>query len=53
MRIFVGEMANDTEVLGGALREAMAVEDKPSLIVLRSHIGWPSPHKTDYRRCSR
>ena len=25
----------------------MAVEDKPSLIVLRSHIGWPSPHLTD------
>ena len=25
----------------------MAVEDQPSLIVLRSHIGWPSPHLTD------
>jgi len=25
----------------------MAVEDRPSLIVLRSHIGWPSPHRTD------
>jgi transketolase len=43
----VGEIANDTVALEGAIREAMAVEDKPSLIVLRSHIGWPSPHKTD------
>ena len=25
----------------------MAVEDKPSLLVLRSHIGWPAPNKTD------
>ncbi len=44
---FIGEVANDTVALEHALREAMAVEDKPSLIVLRSHIGWPSPHKTD------
>ena len=40
-------MANDTDVLEAALRRAMAVEDRPSLIVLRSHIGWPSPHMTD------
>ena len=25
----------------------MAVEDKPSLIILRSHIGWPAPNLTD------
>jgi transketolase len=43
----LGEVANDTDVLEAALRRAMAVEDKPSLILLRSHIGWPSPHKTD------
>ena len=43
----VGEIANDTDALEAALRRAMAVEDKPSLIVLRSHIGWPSPHLTD------
>ncbi len=41
------EAANDTEVLEAALRRAMAEEDRPSLIVVRSHIGWPSPHKTD------
>ncbi|HUY21043.1 MAG TPA: transketolase [Acidimicrobiales bacterium] len=43
----VGEIANDTEALEAALRRAMAVDDKPSIITLRSHIGWPSPHKTD------
>jgi transketolase len=43
----LGEVANDRDRLEEALRSAMAVEDKPSLLVLRSHIGWPSPHRTD------
>jgi len=43
----IGEVANDTDALEGALRRAMAVDDRPSMITLRSHIGWPSPHKTD------
>jgi transketolase len=43
----VGEAANDVDGLDEALRRAMAEEDRPSLIVLRSHIGWPSPNKTD------
>ncbi|MGA2519519.1 MAG: transketolase [Acidimicrobiales bacterium] len=43
----IGEVANDTDALEAALRRAMAVEDRPSMITLRSHIGWPSPHKTD------
>ncbi len=43
----IGEVANDTDTLEAALRRAMAVEDKPSMILLRSHIGWPAPHKTD------
>ncbi len=43
----LGEVANDLDTLEGAIRGAMAVEDKPSLLLLRSHIGWPSPHKTD------
>ena len=43
----IGEVANDTTTLEAALRRAMAVEDRPSMIVLRSHIGWPSPHRTD------
>ncbi|HVT76351.1 MAG TPA: transketolase, partial [Acidimicrobiales bacterium] len=44
---YLGEIANDLDALEAALRRAMAVEDKPSMLVLRSHIGWPSPHKTD------
>ncbi len=43
----IGEVANDTEALEAALRRAIAVEDKPSLIVLRSHIGWPAPGIVD------
>ncbi len=43
----IGDVANDCDALEAALRSAMAVEDAPSLIVLRSHIGWPSPNRTD------
>src|SRR5579859_1375032 len=43
----LGEAANDVDTLESALRRSMAVEDRPSLLILRSHIGWPSPHKTD------
>ncbi len=43
----VGEAANDVDGLEEAVRRAMAEEDRPSLIILRSHIGWPSPNKTD------
>ncbi|HEY5252949.1 MAG TPA: transketolase [Acidimicrobiales bacterium] len=43
----IGEVANDTEALEAAIRRAMAVEDKPSMISLRSHIGWPAPGVMD------
>jgi transketolase len=43
----LGEIANDTEALEAAIRRAMAVEDKPSFLRLRSHIGYPAPHLTD------
>ncbi|HZD64892.1 MAG TPA: transketolase, partial [Acidimicrobiales bacterium] len=43
----LGEAANDLDTLEAALRAAVAEEDRPSLIILRSHIGWPSPHFTD------
>jgi len=43
----IGEVANDCDALEAALQRAKGVEDKPTLIVLRSHIGWPSPNKTD------
>ena len=35
------------ENLEQATRNAMAVEDRPSLILVRSHIGYGSPHKQD------
>jgi transketolase len=43
----IGEVANDVDALEAAVRRAMAVEDAPSLVILRSHIGWPSPKYTD------
>ncbi len=43
----LGEVANDCDALEAGLRRAMAVEDAPSLLLLRSHIGWPSPTFTD------
>ena len=39
------DIALDT--VEGALREAIAVEDRPSLIIVRTHIGYGSPHKQD------
>jgi transketolase len=43
----IGEVANDVDALEAALRRAKADEERPSLIILRSHIGYPSPHLTD------
>ncbi len=43
----MGEAANDVDRLEEAIQRAMAEEDRPSLIILRSHIGYPSPNKTD------
>ncbi|MEI2698869.1 MAG: transketolase [Microthrixaceae bacterium] len=45
--IQLGEAAEDLDALEAALREAHANEDQPSLIVLRSHIGHPSPDHVD------
>ena len=42
-----GEVAEDPDALERALREGIAEEDRPSLIILRSHIGFPSPNFTD------
>jgi transketolase len=38
---------NDLDALRGAIAEAQEVGDRPSMIIVRSHIGYPSPHKTD------
>jgi transketolase len=43
----LGEVANDTDALEAALRRAGDDDEAPSLLILRSHIGWPSPSFTD------
>ena len=43
----LGESAEDLDALEAGLRAAMAVDDAPSLIVLRSHVAYPSPGQTD------
>jgi len=43
----LGEAAEDLDALEAGIRRAMAVTDRPSLVVLRSHIGYPSPDLTD------
>jgi transketolase len=48
----LGEMANDVDGIEAAIREAQerpadGPEAKPTLLILRSHIGWPSPKLTD------
>ena len=40
----LGEKANDIEALEKAFLEAKQIKDKPSLIILRSHIGFGSPN---------
>ena len=43
----LGEMANDMDALEQALLASKDVTDRPSLLILRSHIGYPSPDHTD------
>jgi transketolase len=43
----LGEVSEDVDALERGLREGMAVEDRPTLLILRSHIGYPSPEYTD------
>ena len=43
----LGEVAEDLDALERGLREGIAVEDRPTLLILRSHIGYPSPKYTD------
>lgn len=38
---------NDTEDIAHALEEAQAETERPSLILVRTHIGYGSPHKQD------
>jgi transketolase len=41
--------ANDTSRFAQALQEAQGVQDRPTLIVVRSHIGFGAPKKQDTR----
>ena len=47
--INVGEKANDLDALEAATRAAIAETSRPTLIVVRSHIGYPSPAMMDKR----
>jgi transketolase len=38
---------NDTDAIDAAIRAARATLDRPSLIILRTHIAYGSPHKQD------
>jgi len=39
--------ANDRERIAAAIQHAKAVTDRPSLIIVESHIGYGAPHKQD------
>ncbi|MCC6543605.1 MAG: transketolase [Nitrospirae bacterium] len=41
------EDGNDLEVIDHALRTAQSEKERPSLILVRTHIGYGSPHKQD------
>ena len=41
--------ANDTHAFAQAMEEAQGVTDRPTLIVVHSHIGFGAPHKQDTR----
>ena len=43
----LGEVADDLDALEAGIRLGMAETERPSLLVLRSHIGAPSPDLTD------
>jgi transketolase len=38
---------NDLKALDAAIAQAKRVSDRPSLIIVRTHIAWGSPHKQD------
>jgi len=43
----LGDVADDLDAIEAGLRRGMAETDRPSLIILRTHIGFPSPDLTD------
>ncbi len=47
--INLGEQANDLDALEKAMRDAIAETARPTLIIVRSHIAFPSPEMMDTR----
>jgi transketolase len=45
--VHLGEIADDCDALEETLLAAKRVTDRPSLLILRSHVGTPSPDWTD------
>jgi transketolase len=45
----VGDEANNLDVLERATRDAIAETQRPTLVIVRSHIGFPSPEMMDTR----
>lgn len=45
--IDLGEKANDIQAISDAYDEAKKVTDQPTMIILRTHIGYGAPHKQD------
>lgn len=43
----LGDKGNDLKAISAAFDAAKAATDKPSMILLRTHIGYGSPHKQD------
>ncbi|MET0421810.1 MAG: transketolase [Acidimicrobiia bacterium] len=43
----LGEVANDPDTIEAGVRAGMSEADRPSIVLLRSHIGYPSPKYTD------
>ncbi len=43
----LGEVGDDLDALEAGLRRALAVDDRPSLVVVRTHIGTPAPRSVD------
>jgi transketolase len=39
--------ANDLDPIASAYRHALAVDDRPQLIIVDSHIAWGAPHRQD------
>jgi transketolase len=46
--IDIGEAGEDLEAIEGALNDAQAETERPSLVMIRTHIGYPSPTLTDH-----